>query len=220
MYNLTKEDWKHIHQSSICQPYIEGKISTFSGSTILAIINGIMPTGEDSQSIIKFFFNLLEIISRVSSTGYPYVTDLNSYYNYHALQPLNMGTPVDTDISDLQKHRIKCVYATLNGGVLNDVELVAKLAGYKSRCILRCGWGDTTIGELRLTFQDDTDQVLNWPSYITYAISAKTIVNLNYSYNLLIYSDTEERSIEVDLSNGAGAEKLVFIIEYWYELTP
>jgi len=219
LFNLTKDDIAYLRTSNIAQKYLNVKLGSITSSDITTDINAAI-LDPDSLPLLKYLMNILELKSRVSASGFQYVTDLNAYYE-NLYNQQGMGTPVSTDPTGKEKHILAYKTIIMTTDPKNNQVLLTRLSGYKGRVKFIGFACDTTVaGGFTLSFQDEDDNGLEFFQINTGAITE----HLWYTSpikDLLIWCETANKMIEVDVGGGGGAsQQITFLYETWYESTP
>ena len=159
-------------------------------------------------------------IARTNTSGQ--LTEANSSnllaWNRYGNSKPTIGTPSSTPGAE-QHHKYAILQATLAGGASANFPLLAALAGYFGVVKIIGILSNTTIAALTLTWECPAG---------TAALPGTTVLSMtenivNKALEGIIITgagvdpNNDNDAIVVDISGGAGAEVITFILETWYE---
>ena len=140
----------------------------------------------------------------------------------HDLAPPTIGSRPYTSETSMLNIRRKYVFVpfTLAGGVLANNTILDKTTGYFGACRplgLIADSADTYI----LTHQDEDDTAMIGVT-VDSAARVDVVVGTAYVWYPIenapvFYGSADNKTIEVDISGGAGTEKGCILYEGWYE---
>lgn len=133
--------------------------------------------------------------------------------------PITVGDGFDDETESWRgEHKIKAVPYTLDGaGGLADLALLAGVASYKGRMRILGVVDDTGAAPLNMDFQDEDNGALVGNIVGGYNVTLTAQVFNTTLAEGVLYCNTANKALEVDLSGGGALANGVIIVETWYD---